>query len=279
MPVKRRMWRKDEGVASTIGMIFALSLVTLLMTTFITQYVPVYMKGNEAQHDYEVQSQMGYLRTVMDILALSENANFSTYVPITLGAEGVPGFSSPTIGQLSINTFLGPQSGHYVMVNFTDISGNNISSISGGSIEFIAPNKYYVPERMVLESGAFFVENMNKGTATLRMEPNFLILGNATQRTVVVNLYTIYGPSKATAGVETRFIKVMLYGTEHRQYGLPQGDVNVTIKSRYPDLWEDWFYSNYGISGTVSGDLLTLTIGNVTGVEIRNVYLYMEVSS
>ncbi len=163
--------RKEEGIASTVGTIFALMIFTALLGMFMTQVVPVTMKDNEARHDAEVLSQLSQLRSEVDILTLTRDTNYTAYVPVKLGADGVPLFASPTYGQLSL--YPSKLSSNYVMnVSFTDKYGNLISRGASGSLQFIAPNKYYVPELFEYANGAILRYNFNAKKAVFAINPN-----------------------------------------------------------------------------------------------------------
>ena len=174
--MKKIYKRKEEGIASTVGTIFALMIFTALLGMFMTQVVPVTMKDNEARHDTEVLSQLSQLRSEVDILTLTRDTNYTAYAPIKLGAEGVPLFASPTYGQLSL--YPSKLSQNYVMnVSFTDRYGNEISKKASGSLQFISPNKYYVPELFEYANGALLRYNFNSNSSIFSINPNIRFQG------------------------------------------------------------------------------------------------------
>ncbi len=169
--MKKMYRRKEEGIASTVGTIFALMIFTALLGMFMTQVVPVTMKDNEARHDAEVLSQLSQLRSEVDILTLTKDTNYTAYVPVKLGADGIPLFASPTYGQLSL--YPSKLSSNYVMnISFSDKYGNLISKVASGSLQFIAPNKYYVSELFEYANGAILRYNFDAKKAVYSINPN-----------------------------------------------------------------------------------------------------------
>lgn len=168
----KKVYEKEEGIASVVGTIFALMIFTALLGMFMTQVVPVTMKGNEAEHDRQVLSQFANIRSMMDILTLTKDTNYTAYAPIKLGADGVPFFASPTYGQLSLYPATPPVSKHMLNLKFTDKFGNVIYRNSSGSLQFISPNKYYVPEIFEYANGALFRYNYQSKSGIFAINPN-----------------------------------------------------------------------------------------------------------
>ncbi|NPA75005.1 MAG: LamG domain-containing protein [Euryarchaeota archaeon] len=169
--MKRIYNKKEEGIASTVGTIFALMIFTALLGMFMTQVVPVTMKQNEAEHDIQVLSQFAQMRSMIDILSLTRNTNYTAYVPIKLGADGIPFFASPTYGQLSL--YPSQINPNYQMdLQFLDKFGNNIYRNASGSIQFIAPNKYYVPEIFEYANGGIMRYNFQTKNSVFPVTPS-----------------------------------------------------------------------------------------------------------
>ncbi len=164
--------RDEEGIASTVGTIFALMIFTALLGMFMTQVVPVTMKENEAHHDQVVLSQLSNMRSVVDILTMTKDTNYTAYVPIKLGADGIPFFATPTYGQLGLYPSLPGGASHMLTFKFTDKYGNVIWRNSSGSLQFIAPNKYYDAEVFEYADGALLRYNYKAKSAIFSIDPN-----------------------------------------------------------------------------------------------------------
>ncbi len=169
----KKIYEKEEGIASTVGTIFALMIFTSLLGMFMTQVVPVTMKENEAQHDQEVISQLSTLRSMVDLLTLTKDTNYTAYVPIKLGADGIPFFASPTYGQLGLYPFIpNGSTSHMLSFKFTDKYGNVIWANSSGSLQFVAPNKYYDSEIFEYADGAIMRYNYMSNASIFAINPN-----------------------------------------------------------------------------------------------------------
>lgn len=299
----RRIRRKEEGIASTVGTIFALMIFTSLLSMFMVQVVPVQIKENEAEHDMEVLSQLSQLRSVIDILTLTKNTNYTAYVPIKLGAPGVPVVASPTYGQLSVYP-AGLNSTYDLNVSFVDNYSNYVSLHSQGSIQFTAPNRYYVPETFSYENGAIIRYNFYAKNAIMPIKPNMKFQNVSGHVNVSMTMENIYGPPVTVTGVETRSLGVTLQGVYTQTYFLGGKELNLTINDTYyyglmplnfTKYWIQEISNMLNESGilytdnpsslqnptypyyTISGNKIQLY--NVWNVVVRMVYIEVEVSS
>ncbi len=298
----KKIRRKEEGIASTVGTIFALMIFTSLLSMFMVQVVPVQIKENEAEHDMQVLSQLSQLRSVVDILTITKNTNYTSYVPIKLGAPGVPVVASPTYGQLSVYP-AGLNSTYNMNISFVDNYSNNISLLSQGSIQFTAPNRYYVPETFSYENGAIIRYNFYAKNAIMPIKPNMKFQNVSGHVNVSMTLENIYGPPLTVTGVETRSLGITLQGVYTQTYFLGGNhNVTLTINDTYYyglmplNFTEYWIQSISNIlneSGviyspsslqnanypyyTISGN--KIHIYNVWNIEVTMVYIEVEVSS
>lgn len=293
--MKRMYLRRESGVASTVGAMFALMIFTSLLSMFITQVVPVQMKGNEAQHDLKVISQFSYMRSMMDLLTLTKNSNYTAYVPIKLGAEGITLFASPTYGQLSVFPET-TQSNFQLSISFSIDGGDKIYANSSGSIQILLPNKYYVAEVISYENGAIVRYNLDAKNSSFVIEPNIKFQYSEEGIIISAVLQVIYGERKSITGVETRNIGITYVGSSTSSY-IPKSQVNITVRSNYTyghlqlnftKAWLDYLYNTLAdsVSGTgyslpskpSEGDV-TLSINNVARVDIEMVYFEVEIGT
>ena len=287
--VMRRIYkRKEEGIASTVGTIFALMIFTALLSMFMVQVVPVQIKSSEAEHDMHVLSQFSQVRSIVDILTLTKNTNYTAYIPIKLGASGVPLVASDTYGQLSVYP-TGVNSTFLMGVEFTDAYDTKISQNATGSLQFIAPNRYYVPEMFAYENGAVLRYNYYSETAIMPIGPNMRFVASTNGVNVSLTLQKIYGYPVTITGADTRSIGISLEGLETQNYYVGNGNItirvydNYTFGSSYVNLTQFWINAiqnildSNGISYTISNN--EITIHNVYNVEITMVYLNVVVGS
>ncbi len=297
----RKIRRKEEGIASTVGTIFALMIFTSLLSMFMVQVVPVQIKENEAEHDMQVLSQFSQLRSTIDLLTITKNTNYTAYVPIKLGAPGVPVVASPTYGQLSVYP-AGLNSTYDMNISFVDKYSNNIILHSQGSIQFTAPNRYYVPETFSYENGAIVRYNFHAKNAIMPIKPNMKFQNISGHVNVSMSLESIYGLPVTMTGVETRSLGITLQGVSLQTYFLGGKEMNITINDTYYYGLMPLNFTKYWISEiakilnesgikleshplqnanypyyTISQNKIHLY--NVWNVEIRMVYIEVEVGS
>ncbi len=293
--------KKEEGIASTVGTIFALMIFTSLLSMFMVQVVPVQIKENEAEHDMQVLSQLSQLRSMVDLLTLTKNTNYTAYVPIKLGAPGVPVVASPTYGQLSVYP-AGLNSTYYMNVSFYDNYSNYILLKSQGSIQFTAPNRYYVPETFSYENGAIIRYNFYAKNAVVPIQPNMKFVNASRYMNVSMTLQSIYGLPVTVTGVETRSLGISLQGVTTQTYFLGGKELNITINDTYyyglmplnfTPYWISMLSNMLNQSGipmelsplpganypyyTISGNKIHLF--NVWNLQVKMVYLQIEVGS
>jgi len=295
--MKKMYSRKEDGIASTVGTIFALMIFTSLLSMFMMQVVPVQMKGSEAQHDLKVVSQFSYMRSMMDLLTLTKNSNYTTYVPIKLGAEGITLFASPTYGQLSVFPET-TQSNFQLSISFSIEGGDKIYANSSGSIQILLPNRYYVAEMISYENGAVIRYNIDAKNASFVIEPNIKFQYSESEKGIIISavLQVIYGLPKSVTGMETRNLGITYVGSSSSSY-IPENQVNITVRSNYTyghlvlnftKSWLDYLYNTLAdsVSGTgyslpskpSEGDV-ALSIDNVARVDIEMVYFEVEIGT
>ncbi|MEM3277463.1 MAG: hypothetical protein QW258_00345 [Thermoplasmata archaeon] len=275
------VYDKEEGIASVVGTLFSLLLFITLLSTFVTQYVPVYMKTNEEQHDMQVLSQFSQIRTEVDMLTITNDLNYSTYAPVTMGAPGIPLFAQQTVGELEINPYAQNLSTQFMNISFYYSNIGVVNLYAGGSIEFIAPNRYYVPESFIYFNGALVRTNLAQNNASV------ILVGSdfsATNSNGGVHLsfvmQHIYGVSNVVTGTDTRGIEITLFGTQKNVYSLSNQDLNVTFNTTFNAAMLQ-YYKSIASSNQVNPDTLNsnkLEFTNVVSVTVLNVYLYVTIT-
>src|SRR2546427_298545 len=161
----RDIRRDEEGVASTVGTIMALLVFLTFLSLIVNQYVPVWMKDSEASHMNNALGQFGGLKGAIDLQILAAEAARTSgthYIPVTassavtLGVDGVPIFSAPSIGALQAI----PDAGSFT-VQFSYIPNKAVPSqvatvneTSSGAIQLSVGNRYYIAQTIAYENGA-----------------------------------------------------------------------------------------------------------------------------
>jgi hypothetical protein len=277
------VYDKEEGIASVVGTLFALMLFITLLSTFVTQYVPVYMKTNEEQHDMQVLSQFSQLRAEIDMLTITNDLNYTTYAPITLGASGIPLFAQQTIGELIIFPFT-QYSSSYMNVSFK-YGGIWLNQTAGGSIEFIAPNRYYIPESFIYFNGALIRTNLAQNASVLVVGSDFSATNVSGSISLTFVIQHIYGTSGTVTGTDTRGINMTLFATQKNVYPLTSGNVTLSFYTTFnPTILNSYnstahsnnIYPTYIKLSKPTG--LALVFKKVISITVINVYLDVSVS-
>src|SRR5439155_141752 len=172
----------------------------LVFLTFISlivnQYVPVWMKDSEASHMGNAFGQFGSLKGSVDLqmLAAQMAANagvdyipISSFTPVTLGVEGIPIFTSATLGVLEANTTQRPFSTQFHYLIGSTVQVVNVRST--GAVALEAFNRYYLHGSLTYENGAVIRAQVD-GQA-VRADPTFdvAIVGSRLQQVTIVTPY------------------------------------------------------------------------------------------
>jgi len=265
----------------------------MVMLTFIgmftNQYIPMWMKDNESNHMNNVVGQLSNLKSGIDMQVLNNNqqvASAPIYSPIALHAEGVPVFSSPTMGTLTF-TSEKDVGGAYIVISFDYISGGTTYTLdstnggkTGGSLEFYGANRYFIQQNVTYENGGIIL-NQTDGEAMLS-GISIRLVASGGELSMKITLTSLTGVSKTVAGFGTKSITSTLeYTTYQKMENRPVGsDVTLRIVTKYPFAWKQYYESLFektGVPGTVTNQAvdpgnpdyrsITVTIPDVNVLE------------
>ena len=279
----------NEGVASTVGTIMALMVFLSFLSLMTNSYVPVWMEDNESNHVNVVENQFGTLKWSVDnqILGaqITGHSDVVMYTPITLSAEGVPVFASPTAGALQIIPESGSVSGMSVSFNYSTGSNSyTITERSGGNVALYMPNRYFVQQTIVYENGAIIV-NQSDGEV-VRAAPDFKLETYQGNIRMILTQVSIQGTNQSVAGFGTRGVNTNLVYCDFQEYDNVTTDVTLTITTPYGEAWEAFMTSYLGqnapglytISSSNSGGIYTITAVIQSVSTVINNHAYVEVS-
>jgi hypothetical protein len=224
---------------------------------FTNQYVPIWMNENETNHMNNVVGQLSNLKSGIDLQILSNNdqiASAPMFAPIQLHAEGVPVFASPTMGVLSF-TSDGGTVGPSVKISYSyRVNGTNYKldstngGLTGGSLEFYGPNRYYIQQNVTMENGAIVLKQAD-GEAMLSGIAIRLV-NNSGNWSVKITLISLTGISKAIGGFGTKSITSALEYTYYQKLTNTTGNqTRLTIITKYPDAWKRYYSDLLNKSG------------------------------
>lgn len=241
--VIRPLRRDERGVASTVGTIMALLVFLTFLSLIVNQYVPVWMKDSEAAHMNTVLGQFGSLKGAVDLQTLSAQMAQNSGTPflptttstaITLGLDGFPIFSSPTVGQLSSYPDQGNWSVNFVYRAPVGSAIIVLSQSSSGLIDLSSNNRYYVPEHIVYENGA--VIRAQPEGQVIRAPNNFLVTKSGANLTLGFELVNLYGTGGIT-GTTTEVVNTKVFGVNLQTYTNILSPVTFYHNSTYGLAW------------------------------------------
>jgi len=255
--------RVDEsGVASTVGTIMALLVFLTFMSLIVNQYVPVWMKDTEASHMTGAFGQFGTFKGSVDLQMLAalmaQNAGIhyipiTTFSAVTLGVDGVPIFSSPTIG----NLYSLPDASRFTTQLTYNIRGVNtkLNETSAGRIALDVMNRYYIPQSVVYENGAV-IRSQSDGQA-VRADPTFEVdvVNNSVQ--VSWTHVSLFGQGSAS-GTTTEGVHSKLLGVDRQDYANVRSDLWINATTASGLAWVAYFNRTLGIAFGVERSEFTL---------------------
>ena len=272
--------RDEEGVASTVGTIMALLVFLTFLTLFTNSYVPVWMTDNERTHMNAAMDQFGTLKGKIDeMVVMAEvtgQTNVNFYAPITLGANGIPVFASPTAGQLIYAPY--GQGSSSIKVNFTyDFNGKTkwMNNLGGGMVQLYSPNRYYVEQHICYENGAIIVGQPDG--QVVRAIPSLDISKPLSSSFLNVSWTQIdfIGTNTSVTGTSTAGLNLDLIYFDSQTYNNASRPTNITltINTLYGQAWYSYLnsylssvtnvkHSDYWVQHNASYTTVTLRLNN-----------------
>lgn len=248
---------------------------------FTNQYVPIWMKDNEDKHMNQVIGELSAIKTSIDMQILSSNemvASAPIYSPIQLHADGVPVFASPTMGEL---VFSGAKAsgGASASISYAyrtsdgarHVLNSTSGALTGGTLEFFAPNRYYVAQSVIYENGAILL-NQSNGEVVLA-GISMKISQSGTSNMVLLTHTSLIGDDKTIGGFGTKSVTTAVDFSSHTAVNNSvSGDnaLTITIVSEHGRAWQSYFKAVLENSGIAPG----WTLGNTTHADTNNIIWY-----
>lgn len=259
----RCLRRDQEGIASVIGTIMALLIFMTLLTMFVNTYIPIWMKENERLHMNEVQTQMSEVKGRIDNLIVGAEITgtntVSTYEPITMGADGIPLFASPTAGVVILKPTGTFDTGVNLKFNYTT-NGNQIVKVNengGGKLEFYAPNRYYVGQWLAYENGALIVKQ-DQGEA-MKATPSLKLTNLNNTINIGFTQIDIQGINSTMAGTGIAGVNINLIYLDTETYALNQNSIVFKFTTVYNSSLVNFLNSTAKSANLVYNSNYTLT--------------------
>jgi hypothetical protein len=241
-----RCIREDEsGVASTVGTIMALLVFLTFISLIVNQYVPVWMKDSEASHMGAAFGQFGSFKGSVDLQMLAaqiasnvgvDYIPIASFTPVTLGIDGVPIFSNPTIGNLDS----APDKGLFTtqLVYKINTVDTRLDERSSGRIVLNVFNRYYPQQALAYENGA--VIRWQQDGQSVRAEPTFEVEIVNTSVEISMTHVGLFGSGSAS-GSTTEGIHSKLLGVDRQDYTQVRSDVWINGSTPFGIAWVSFF--------------------------------------
>ncbi len=263
---KSPRWDNEEGVASTIGTIMALLVFLAFMGIFTSQFVPVWMADNESAHMSEAIQQFVTLKSQIDT-AITHYSNSliapaPIFVPVTLSSAGIPVFAAGTAGVLTlVPEVAGIKPMFSIFYTYQSVT-NNVTytyhldptndGYSGGYLDLYCPNRYYVEEHLVYESGAIILNQTDGEFVIAGLQLSVKNMGTSSNPTRVMQIsqVSVAGDNKTIGGSGSKGISAELTYANTVPYensAAAGSQVNITIVSEHGTAWAQYF--NRALSG------------------------------
>lgn len=175
MGILNKTRRENKAVAGVLEALLIIAMLVVVICIIQTQYIPQIMEQREAEHMEQVSNQFSYLKSMIDIQALTGTMetdvllrNIPMLSYITLGSRKLPYLiSAPSYGELSLEN-----TGAKINSN-PPIPGKN-DGINFSSIIYRAYNIYFPKQTYILEGGCIIL-NQNTGKPVIRAPPSISV--------------------------------------------------------------------------------------------------------
>jgi hypothetical protein len=234
-----------QALAGVLEVILIIALCVIVIGIIQIQYIPDIMKQREAEHMDQVSNQFSYLKSMIDIQALT--GTMETEVPlrdipmmsqIPLGSRELPYLvSAPSYGELCIE-----DAGTKIDAN-PPIPGE-IDGIRFSSIVYRAHNIYFPKQSYILEGGGIILDQSDgNGTPVMRADPSISVekAGSDIRMMFYLPNFVDIPGKNYSFGLEgclvrTNYLEYNLYSSDH----IPVGGY-IVLYSKYPDAWNRSF--------------------------------------
>ncbi len=198
--------------------------------------------------------QLGDFKADVDtqtLVAQGVAANGKHYIPVTmfatikLGVDGVPIFSTDTLGQLVINGTIAPWT---VWFRYS-VSGNNTTVPEascfqcGGAVILTVFNRYYPQQSIAYENGAL-IRSQPDGQV-IKAPPAFDVVTTGSNVTVDFSLFQLFG-SGGLMGSETEGLQSQVIGVDFESYTRITTDIYINHTTSYGPAWYSLFNATLG---------------------------------
>lgn len=260
--------KNQYAVAGVIEALLLVAMFSIILSTVQLMYIPDIMEQREVEHMDEVENQLSYLKSVIDLQSsMREDVPISS--PLTLGSRELPYFvTARAFGQLDIF-----DNGD------GEIRTDFASNIPLTSIQYQAINSYFLDQIYILEGGGLIMKQYDG--ESMQIEPSISYQNRSTQIRISWTLadFESVGGKNSTSGFKGCYIRSN-YSSNSSYIG---STTYIRIYSDYLNAWNTSL--NQLFDEPVSNGYMTIqkdSETNPTYVEItpgtKSLYINMVVS-
>jgi hypothetical protein len=227
----------NDGLAGILVAVLLTGLIVTSIAIIQTSHVPNWMEKKEAEHMNEVAAQFSQLKFAIDVLSASETQSSSMSVPITLGSEEMPFFSSmKSSGSITI---LPDNCKISVLIDVGGVPTPVVSfdELNLGSIKYSSSNSYYLDQSYIFENGAIILGQNSKNV--MQTKPSISLVNKKDFSFELVKI-TEQGDKTSTNGYTTSAIQVKLLDVD---YNTIDDVEQIKIITNYKESWYVFFKS------------------------------------
>lgn len=240
--------REEEGTASVIGTLLAISILMSIISIIMTGYVPRWGEDKEAQHMKEVYAEFSRIKSNIDQQILdsknTDGPSITMYSPISLGMQTVPIFTASSSGNLGVNERL---------ASWT-IGNDSVTSImsSTGILSYTSNNIYFDNIGYIYENGGLIAEQ--GGAAVMKVAPSYDVYKQNDELYIDFTLISLLGVTDSFGGSDIAGImtRCSAYGEDEYHHTTGQ-NYTLTMVSAYRDQWYDHFSASLLSENLVKG--------------------------
>lgn len=254
-------------MAGVVGAMLMAVLIVIILALVHREYVPAWVRENEADHMQQLDNQFSQFKAVVDNQILTDNTNLTLYSPFTLGNDGIPFFAAPTSGSLFINSFAN---------SMVIASGDQSVHLNAtGNLFFEALNREFADQKRGYEFGALLL-NQSSGTSLVTTAPSFSITNSSGVVNVTLTSVTLVGDDRSISGLDTEGVRTTLNVYQQDSYSWAGGtSLTLTFTTQFPTAWQNYYTTTLGAvlgatayTVTVNGSTVTVTINPVHNLDL-----------
>ena len=270
---RRPLRRRSDAVASVVGTILAVLVLTTLLSIAMGVWVPAMMKSREAAHNQDAFRDLLALKAAIDDQVARATPGDERSTPVTMGFADVPIFVAETKGTVAVDPVGGAVS----------IAEKNLSVSRAGSsrVVFRSQNSFYLQQAIIYEAGGLLVYQ-DQGQL-VRAAPPVSLLNDSGVKTLTVTLLYLLAENQSQGGSLTVDIRTTLIDTSTESYnwsgGLGGRNIYLNITTQYKDAWLAYYNQSLARAGLdpgitdpgddIQGDYDYEELAGGTGVSIQ----------